>query len=212
MTIAFALLLSLAGGSAEEISREALTLYREGRLVEAAQKFLAAYEMSGHPTQLRNAAKAFEEGDRLEEALENWWRYVEHDIPDDKRAEAEQHIASIEARQARIRAAPPPPPPPAARPPPPPPPALVVPTEPPPSSNATIRWTIAGVGAAAVVTGIVLYLSGWSTFWTHQGQDPMRPEVSRDEANAARTRSGAGLVVGAAGALAIGGAFVFFGD
>lgn len=81
---------------AADISMKAVRLYRAGQNAEAAKLFLEAYQISKRPAQLRNAAKAYEESDRLDQSLELWTRYKEHEgVNKDERAEAEAHIQLI---------------------------------------------------------------------------------------------------------------------
>lgn len=85
---------------AVQLSRRAIDQYRLGAYEEAGNLFLRAYELSKRPAQLRNAAKAFEEGKALERALELWVRYRDlGNISRDERAEAEAHVALIEEKQ-----------------------------------------------------------------------------------------------------------------
>lgn len=193
----------------EQEAARALTLYRAERYVEAARHFLRAYELSHNPTQLHNAAKALEKGEFLSQALVQWERYAEIDsISAEKRALANARIDAIRRtldarRKARDRIAeeeaqaPPPP--------------NVVQKEP-PESNAVARYTVAGIGGAALLCGAGLYLSGWVTYWKFDDTKDERPEVTRSQANAAKLRSGIGIGIAAAGALTVAGAFIFMQD
>lgn len=194
--------------TAEEEASRALTLYRAERYVEAARHFLRAYDLSGNPTQLHNAAKALEKGEFLSQAQVQWERYaVLEDIPANKRAQAEVRIEAIrrslkarrKARQRNAEKAPPAPP-------------DVVTARPPPESNAVARYTVAGIGAATLLGGAGLYLSGWVTYWRFDDTKETKQEVTRGQANAAKLRSGIGIGVAAAGALTIAGAFLFLQD
>ena len=81
---------------AVELSREAIAKYREHQYREAGELFMRSYELSARPAQLRNAAKAYEEGDVLDRALELWRRYREvESLSKEERAEADVHIALI---------------------------------------------------------------------------------------------------------------------
>ncbi len=93
-------------GDPTAVATEALELYRAGKLEEAAERFETAFQLSGHPTQLRNAAKAWEQAGRLDRALERWGQY--RALPGLSRDE----VAEAEAHPGRRRAggAPPPPP------------------------------------------------------------------------------------------------------
>lgn len=166
----------------------AVEAYRTQRYAEAAQLFLEAYAESGVPNQLRNAAKAYQEGGLEDEAERTWERYRDHpglsasdraeaqaqlELSKERRrarlAEAEAEAANARARaeqrakeeaEAAARLQPPPPPPPAL--PPPPPPALSQPV--PPAGPAVIdgppivAYAGAGIGAALVVTGAALLI------------------------------------------------------
>jgi hypothetical protein len=77
---------------AAEIAKRALKHYRAGELKEAAELFLEAYRISKRSAQLRNAAKAYEEGGMLDESLALWERYQKDpDTSADERAEADAH-------------------------------------------------------------------------------------------------------------------------
>jgi hypothetical protein len=81
---------------AAEIAMKAVRLYRAGQNAEAAKLFLEAYEISKRPAQLRNAAKAYEEGGMLDQSLELWTRYRDHEgVNKDEKAEADAHIQLI---------------------------------------------------------------------------------------------------------------------
>jgi hypothetical protein len=81
---------------AAEISKNAVKLYRQKKYQEAGQLFLEAYEISKRRAQLRNAAKAYEEGGLLDDSLALWKRYKTHEgSTTDERAEADAHIQLI---------------------------------------------------------------------------------------------------------------------
>ncbi len=96
-------------GDPTAVATEALELYRAGKLEEAAERFETAFQLSGHPTQLRNAAKAWEQAGRLDRALERWGQY--RALPGLRRAvvaAAEAHLGLIREREkaeAAMRAA-----------------------------------------------------------------------------------------------------------
>src|SRR5688572_6504886 len=96
--------------SAEEEAAKAIELHRDGRYQEAARHFLRAYDLSRNPTQLRNAAKSFEQANFHAEALAQWERYAELDIPGEKRDEARNRIDALrsllEEKRARRRQTP----------------------------------------------------------------------------------------------------------
>jgi hypothetical protein len=85
---------------AVDLSRDAIKKYRARDYEAAGQLFLDAFELSGRPAQLRNAAKAYEEGSFLSRALDLWVRYKDlSGVNRDERAEAEAHIALIQEKQ-----------------------------------------------------------------------------------------------------------------
>jgi tetratricopeptide (TPR) repeat protein len=193
---------------AREAATEALARYLEGAYSHAAALFTRAYELSGHPTQLRNAARALERAGALKEALSAWRKLAELPIAGEaKQQEAQRHTEAIEAQLAA-----PPAEPPAAGPPvggplavsPP----IIGPTAagpPPEDSTETWRAWLVGSGGAVAATGAALYLSGWVTYWHYQKSVDSRSAVTREDARAADARSAAGLTmvgVGAAVALA----------
>jgi tetratricopeptide (TPR) repeat protein len=96
-------------GDPTAVATEALELYRAGKLEEAAERFETAFQLSGHPTQLRNAAKAWEQAGRLDRALERWGQYrALPGLSRDEVAEAEAHLGLIREREkaeAAMRAA-----------------------------------------------------------------------------------------------------------
>lgn len=90
--------------AAEEKASRALVLYQTGDKQAAADLFLEAYRLSGRATPLRNAAKAYEESGRLEDALVHWSVYALLDgLSDDKRKAAR---AKVEALKWRLNATP----------------------------------------------------------------------------------------------------------
>ena len=192
---------------AEAQARRALEHYRAGRLLEAGRHFFAAYELSGKPTQLRNAAKAFEEGGAHEQAVSYWRRYIHVEGLDEaKRATAMARIDGLEARLEtermrererrleaeledarreieRLRA-----------------------------SSGEVggdgpwpawRSYAIGAGTAVAVAGAILFASGWQTYMRYGGAADSAPEVTRAEADAAQLRSGLGIGATSLGAAAI---------
>lgn len=90
---------------AAEIAAEAVALYRAGNYEKAGSLFVEAYDLSGRATQLRNAAKAYEAGGLLDQAIGLWKRYRDHEgVEVDEQSEATAHINLIEERK-RSRAA-----------------------------------------------------------------------------------------------------------
>jgi tetratricopeptide (TPR) repeat protein len=85
---------------AVDLSREAISKYRARKYEEAGDLFLRSYELSARPAQLRNAAKAFEEGGVYQRALSLWERYGKLDgLSRDEQSEAEAHVALIREKQ-----------------------------------------------------------------------------------------------------------------
>ncbi len=157
---------------AVELSRRAIAKYRAKRYEEAGELFLRSYQLSSRPAQLRNAAKAYEEGDVLDRALSLWETYrALGEISRDEKSEAEAHVALIRERKrseemartarqaarsaelarrdadAARRAAE------AARAP------TVIETTPPPSPATPPigGWVLVGAGAIMVVTSVALW-------------------------------------------------------
>lgn len=91
---------------AKRISRKALKKYQEGEKEEAARLFLRAYDLSHHPVQLRNAARALEETEALEESKRLWQQLLTHDgVTPDERREAEAHVDLIDEKIRRAETA-----------------------------------------------------------------------------------------------------------
>lgn len=83
---------------AEKSAWQAVKLYERGSYEEAASLFLEAFRLSQHPSQLRNAAKAFQKAGMTDQALAAWRRYRENpSISEEERAEADAGIASVAA-------------------------------------------------------------------------------------------------------------------
>jgi len=108
-----ALSIILAAGSAQaeteeqqavqEISR-AVELYHRGEYRAAAESFLLAHRLSERPVQLRNAARAYEEGDMLDEARELWIRYADQQgLSRADRDEAAAHVRLIDMQREAKR-------------------------------------------------------------------------------------------------------------
>jgi tetratricopeptide (TPR) repeat protein len=81
---------------ADALAKQALALYRSGDYAKAATRFVEAFEVSGRPIPLRNAAKAFEAAGLVEEAIGRWrmLRALEEASAED-RSEAEQRLAEL---------------------------------------------------------------------------------------------------------------------
>ena len=198
---------------AEIIAADALTLYQSGAPLPAAEKFLEAYALTGRHTQLRNAAKAYEQARRFEEAVVQWERYTQHpQVEPDKRAQALVHIEALRAEirstikplgdaehhegprlRPRIELDPDDPHTPRDITPPPPLPVL--------------RWGLIGGGSVAAVGGAVLVISGWSTYASFESN---AGSVTRAEADAAGTRAGIGYAL--VDAAVVAGAVLLLGD
>lgn len=182
---------------AEIAAKEALDLYRAGNFAAAAVQFDRAWRLSRNPTQLRNAAKAYTKAEDLAAAAQRWRRYLELDLSADKREVAEESLTSVRARLETKRAAeqsalagrgvaaaPP-----------------QAVTEPVVVGPSPIPWLVGGLGGAAVAAGAGLYLSGWVSFWDADGAG--EPTIFREDADSARLRSGIGIGLAAAGAVAV---------
>jgi hypothetical protein len=107
--IGLLLLLTLASSSAvaetkkqkaARLARDATKQYQDQAYLKAGALFLEAYDLSGVTSQLRNAAKAFEQGSDLPKALELWSKYRDlRGVSRDERLEAVAHIDLIKERQ-----------------------------------------------------------------------------------------------------------------
>ena len=81
---------------AELRAAKALALWETKSYVGAAEYFIEAFELSGEPTQLRNAAKAYEAGNAKKEARATWTRYLAlPELTAADRAEAEQRLRAL---------------------------------------------------------------------------------------------------------------------
>ncbi|MBI2373633.1 MAG: hypothetical protein HYV07_06505 [Deltaproteobacteria bacterium] len=86
--------------NAEEEAAKAIAEFQAGRYEQAAERFLAAFRLSGRPSPLRNAAKALQKAELLDRSLEQWKLYMYlPGVTADERAEAEANIALIKERQ-----------------------------------------------------------------------------------------------------------------
>ncbi|MBI4819333.1 MAG: hypothetical protein HY791_23880 [Deltaproteobacteria bacterium] len=215
--------------SAEDAAAKGLEAFQAGRDEQAAELFLQAYRISGHPSPLRNAAKALERAGQLERSLSLWLLYQKEEITPDERAEADAHLALIKERQrsaaleqaaqaAKADAA-------AAR-------AeatmanrpdvvAVSPIEPEPTSLLGPLLVI-GSGGASTLAGAALFLVSASRlsdvdarlaerdeFGKIKGISPSELTSELDGVNAQRTAGGALLLLGIA-ALSAGGAWLLY--
>lgn len=83
---------------AADLARDALAKYREGQYAEAGELFVRAHELSGRPSPLWNAAKAFALAGQVPRARELFRRYQA--LPTttaDEKAEAEAEVARLGA-------------------------------------------------------------------------------------------------------------------
>ena len=79
---------------------QAVVAYRDHHYQEAAELFLEAYQVSGVPNQLRNAARAYQEGGLEEQAEQTWVRYRDHHgLEASERAEAQAQVDLIRERR-----------------------------------------------------------------------------------------------------------------
>jgi tetratricopeptide (TPR) repeat protein len=183
-------------------------------------------------------ATAYErKGDKLEaiRALEEYLKRApsagDHEVIERRIANLKQQVASLGTTAATASAPPPSatvaaPPPSASTPPPQPPPsseptttapAGALSTPPPPAGggHSIAPWVLVGVGAAAVVTGVVLLAVGSGDVSSAEGQcgsaHNMCPPGSNaiNTGNTGRTLEGAGYVVGGVGLAAAAGGLVW---
>jgi hypothetical protein len=85
---------------AETLARRALASYSEGRYAEASDRFLRAFELSGEPTQLRNAAKSAELAGEREKAIEHWSLFRALAVRGADIREAEKRLLELERKVA----------------------------------------------------------------------------------------------------------------
>ena len=89
-----------------EVVRKAAEAYRRRDYREAGDLFVRAYRLTEIPVQLRNAAKAYEDGELWSEALDAWAEYrTISSLGSTEQAEAEMEIASIERQRVLFRKA-----------------------------------------------------------------------------------------------------------
>jgi hypothetical protein len=90
---------------AEIRAAKAIAFYEAKAFARAAQYFLEAYELSGEPTQLRNAAKALESAGAIEQAKGAWNQLLERsDLTAGMRGEAEERLAALDAVESPVEA------------------------------------------------------------------------------------------------------------
>ncbi len=162
----------------------AVEAYQAGRFREAGDAFVEIFENTKVAAQLRNAAKAYQDGDLFDAAILTWRRYraldglkasevaeaeariryiEERRAAEAARAEAEEAKARADAAEREKKEAE------AARvaaeqraklapPPPPPPPPIEVVTTPPPPARPYGAYVTTGVGAVALIVAGALYL------------------------------------------------------
>lgn len=98
---------SHAAGSKTAVTlvQQATVAYRAGRYAAAAELFVAAFELSNAPIQLRNAAKAYMKDERWPEAEAAWKRYRKQaGLTSAARSEAAAELRSIKERQSALQA------------------------------------------------------------------------------------------------------------
>src|SRR5688572_7826266 len=94
-----------AQAAAEVLVERAVAAYKNGDYSKAGAFFLEAYEISGAPAQLRNAAKAYQKADDLERAEDLWQQLSAiESISPAERSEAEAQLGLIEERRKAITA------------------------------------------------------------------------------------------------------------
>ena len=84
-----------------EVAAQAKAAFRDGRFDEAAKLFKTAYSHVHEPTLIFNAARSYQQGDRLPEALSLFRLYLEVQRRQDPEAvkgrkQAQQHVEQIE--------------------------------------------------------------------------------------------------------------------
>lgn len=147
---------------AEQLAAKGVAAYRAKAFESAGRYFFRAYELSGEPTQLRNAAKAYDAAGEVELAREYWQRLFDTPgLSETDRAEAQAHLASstpatdpertTDDERASIAPARPQPAPLHEDP------ASVIVERPPSETPSRAPWIIGSAGIAAVVVGAVLY-------------------------------------------------------
>jgi tetratricopeptide (TPR) repeat protein len=194
---------------ARDLHARGLALYEAGKLDEAIALFRQAYALAPAPGLLFNIAQAYRAKgpDGCAEALQYYRTYFDEAPAASNRDFVAGRILDMEACE---RARPRPPartaPGPAANETPPPPP------EAPATARASLPWgplVLGGIGVAAGVTGLVLYLTTHDEFLRLERACPDgRCPRSTWEADAARQQIG--VAVGIAGAAALVAAFAWW--
>lgn len=138
--------------NAEQKARQALVEYQSGQFEAAGRLFLQAWQLSGQPTPLRNAAKAFELAGVLDDAIVHWSVFATlPEVSMEDRAEARRHVLDIREKLQKPVIKPPPAPP-----------SLANPQGDPALQNANDdavagTWALISSGAALVITGGALF-------------------------------------------------------
>jgi tetratricopeptide (TPR) repeat protein len=187
--VAVVVLLVISGGAparAQDDQARSKALYDEGSRAykagdyrRAVERFLAAYELSRAPAILFNIAQAYRLDGACEEALVYYRRSLAEEPDAANRAEVEERIEEMErcadqkkAPPAETRAAEPPPsaavPPPAAV-------AMRAPEERPRARRSILPLVTAGAGAAALLTGGIIYLQARAKFVEVEEDGPCEP-------------------------------------
>jgi len=181
-------------------------------MIPAAEKFLEAYQMSGRPTLLKNAARAYERAQKTDEAIRAWTQYRDHPEVDAAiKAQTAERIDALRGQgvlrpltEMRTERAP------APRP---------LEIEPVPEVAAVrvaeapgppiAGYALVGGGSLAVIGGGVLFISGWATYW---GADDEFANLRVEQTSAAEVRSGLGLALIGLGAAVVTSAVLFAFD
>ncbi len=129
--------------AAREHYKKGTTYYDLGKYADAAKEFEAAYEAKNDPAILFNLAQAYRLSGQTDQALHFYRTYLRYVPKPPNRAEIEEQIKALEAKQAQKQPATTPPPADATAPLPPPP--TATPTAPPPAP-------VPAPGGPAVVT------------------------------------------------------------
>jgi len=187
---------------------KAETAERGGDDVAAARAYACSFQMVPHADTAFNLGRSAEKAGDLVAALASYKNYLtlRPEAPD--RADIEGRIKSLDARLAAVRNAPSAPPPPPAPESPRAAPTVTASAAPPasaPSAMGATEWVIAGVGAAALVAGVVFNVGARSKMSDCRSlADQNKLTAARDACDAAKPFAYASYgLFGAAGAAAV---------
>lgn len=172
--------------------------FQAGRHADALAAFDQAYKLDPAPVLLYNIARCHEEMGDVEQARTNFRLYLKRvpDAPD--RADVERRIRVMEAVAARARPAPPPP--------------VRTTVTPKPADPPYLAYSLAGAGAAGLITGIVLGSRAASLDDDYSAEvlNAQRKQSLGDDAESAATW--ANVAYGVGGALLVGGVVLWLID